>query len=176
MRETEWKREIERDWHWLISLSIQLIRFNRSSCLSMDFGAPCQKEVWSGQKWIAGCSSCPSHSNDHERLLILVATWELPESLLWVYLLSCVSEYRYPLPRNCLQVSALHPRLVLNSPYHLRYWVRRAFLIVLPINLLSYCEGIYVFIDMIINSTHSFQYLFIFIKVFVCHMQCWDVV
>ena len=67
-RENERTRESRRDGPSLISGSIQLIHFNASSSLSMDLGAPCHTEMWSSQRGIAQCSSCPSHSRDQESL------------------------------------------------------------------------------------------------------------
>ena len=59
-RENERTRERTRDGPSLLSGSIQLIHFNASSSLSMDLGAPCHTEMWSSQRGIAQCSSCPS--------------------------------------------------------------------------------------------------------------------
>ena len=67
-RGNERTRERTRDGPSLISGSIQLIHFNASSSLSMDLGAPCHTEMWSSQRGIAQCSSCPSHSRDQESL------------------------------------------------------------------------------------------------------------
>ena len=66
--ENERTRERTRDGPSLISGSIQLIHFNASYSLSMDLGAPCHTEMWSSQRGIAQCSSCPSHSRDQESL------------------------------------------------------------------------------------------------------------
>ncbi len=72
VRETERKsertRERKRDGPSLLSGSIQLIHFNASSSLSVDLGALCHTEMWSSQRGIAQCSSCPSHSRDQESL------------------------------------------------------------------------------------------------------------
>ena len=68
VRETERTRERTRDGPSLISGSIQLIHFNASSSLSVDLGALCHTEMWSSQRGIAQCSSCPSHSRDQESL------------------------------------------------------------------------------------------------------------
>ena len=69
-RERESVRESERkrDGPSLLSESIQLIHFNASSSLSVDLGALCHTEMWSSQRGIAQCSSCPSHSRDQESL------------------------------------------------------------------------------------------------------------
>ena len=67
-RENERKSERTRDGPSLISGSIQLIHFNASYSLSMDSGALCHTEMWSSQRGIAQCSSCPSHSRDQESL------------------------------------------------------------------------------------------------------------
>ena len=62
------KRERNRGWHGVISLSLQLIGLHRSSYSPIDLGARCTTELWSGQRWIAQRSSCPSHSSDRESL------------------------------------------------------------------------------------------------------------
>ena len=67
-RENERTREKTRDGPSIISGSIQLIHFNASSSLSVDLGALCHTEMWSSQRGIAQCSSCPSHSRDQESL------------------------------------------------------------------------------------------------------------
>ena len=67
-RTRERTRERKRDGPSLLSGSIQLIHFNASYSLSMDLGAPCHTEMWSSQRGIAQCSSCPSHSRDQESL------------------------------------------------------------------------------------------------------------
>ena len=67
-RTRERTRERKRDGPSLLSGSIQLIHFNASYSLSMDSGAPCHTEMWSSQRGIAQCSSCPSHSRDQESL------------------------------------------------------------------------------------------------------------
>ena len=67
-RKSERTRERKRDGPSLLSESIQLIHFNASSSLSVDLGALCHTEMWSSQRGIAECSSCPSHSSDQESL------------------------------------------------------------------------------------------------------------
>ncbi len=67
-RTRERTRERKRDGPSLLSESIQLIHFNASSSLSVDLGALCHTEMWSSQRGIAQCSSCPSHSRDQESL------------------------------------------------------------------------------------------------------------
>ena len=67
-RKSERTRERKRDGPSLLSESIQLIHFNASSSLSVDLGALCHTEMWSSQRGIAQCSSCPSHSRDQESL------------------------------------------------------------------------------------------------------------
>ena len=67
-RKSERTRERKRDGPSLLSGSIQLIHFNASSSLSVDLGALCHTEMWSSQRGIAQCSSCPSHSRDQESL------------------------------------------------------------------------------------------------------------
>ena len=67
-RKSERTRERKRDGPSRLSGSIQLIHFNASYSLSMDLGAPCHTEMWSSQRGIAQCSSCPSHSSDQESL------------------------------------------------------------------------------------------------------------
>ena len=67
-RKSERTRERKRDGPSLLSGSIQLIHFNASSSLSVDLGALCHTEMWSSQRGIAQCSSCPSHSSDQESL------------------------------------------------------------------------------------------------------------
>ena len=67
-RKSERTRERKRDGPSRLSGSIQLIHFNASYSLSMDLGAPCHTEMWSSQRGIAQCSSCPSHSRDQESL------------------------------------------------------------------------------------------------------------
>ena len=59
-RKSERTRERKRDGPSLLSESIQLIHFNASSSLSVDLGALCHTEMWSSQRGIAQCSSCPS--------------------------------------------------------------------------------------------------------------------
>ena len=67
-RKSERTRERKRDGPSLLSGSIQLVHFNASSSLSVDLGALCHTEMWSSQRGIAQCSSCPSHSRDQESL------------------------------------------------------------------------------------------------------------
>ena len=67
-RKSERTRERKRDGTSLLSGSIQLVHFNASSSLSVDLGALCHTEMWSSQRGIAQCSSCPSHSRDQESL------------------------------------------------------------------------------------------------------------
>ena len=67
-RKSERTRERKRDGTSLLSGSIQLVHFNASSSLSVDLGALCRTEMWSSQRGIAQCSSCPSHSRDQESL------------------------------------------------------------------------------------------------------------
>ena len=67
-RKSERTRERKRDGPSRLSDSIQLIHFNASSSLSVDLGALCHTEMWSSQRGIAQCSSCPSHSRDQESL------------------------------------------------------------------------------------------------------------
>ena len=67
-RKSERTRERKRDGPSLLSESIQLIHFNASSSLSVDLGALCHTEMWSSQRGIAQCSSCPSHSRDQESI------------------------------------------------------------------------------------------------------------